>query len=293
MLKRKLAYAVIALALLTMGISTASASPPAKATFQVPITYIRAYTALYPEFFEKVVPESEGDRGITYLDEIEKRKYILTAEEARNMTINYTMYVYDKTPDTEYEWLALAIYYMGDYRYVAQYGEAEKAVKEALRVNPESFEAYSLLFYLYDRNRVEGNSSLVLRKLEELAKSSEHYGLLGRIYAGDKTNPFNNHAKSKYYYEKALEKDPGYAPAYAGLAAYYHYQVKDYSKAKKYLETFLKLRPGDSWALSILEEYSSTYVPMGKKDPLTLVMAGIATLFALYVALVFLRKRKA
>jgi tetratricopeptide (TPR) repeat protein len=263
-----------------------------QATFQVPITYVRAYTALYPDFFEKVELESEDDRGVTYLDEIEKRKYIMTAEEFYNRTPpNYTMYIYDKTPDTEEEWLALAIYYLGDYRYKDDFQKAEEAAKRALEINPDSLGAYAILFYIYDWQPQMGNSTLALEKLELLAKNAKSYGLLGSIYAGGETNPFANSTKSRYYYEKALELDPDYAPAYSGLAAYYH-NAKDYPRATEYLEKFLELRPGDSWALALLEEYSSMYPPPGRGDPFTLVIAGLMVLFILNVMRLLWKRRK-
>ncbi len=270
-------------------------APLRHAAFQVPITYIRAYTALYPEFFEKVELESSSDKGITYIDEIEKRKYILTAEEAENRTINYTMYIYDKTPDTEEEWLALAIYYLGDYRYRDDYKKAEEAAKKALELNPDSFGAYAILFYIYDWYPDMGDPAQVLEKLEKLANDSnnaKYYGLLGKIYAARKNNPFANPTKSTYYYEKAIELDPKYAPAYSGLAAYYYYQEKDYIKAKEYLDKFLELRPNDSWALYMIEKYSHTYPPPGKRDPFALVMAGIAVLFVLNFIRVLWKRRK-
>jgi tetratricopeptide (TPR) repeat protein len=236
--------------------------------------------------------ESEEDNGVTYLEEIEKRKYVITAEEFYNKSQQkYTKYVYDKTPDTKEELLALALYYIGDYRYKDDYQKAEEAAKKALEIDHNSFEAYALLFYIYDWNPQMGNSAIALEKLEELAKSAEHYGLLGSIYSASKTNPFANSARSKYFYERALEKDDKYAPAYAGLAGYYHYDAKDYSKAAEYLEKFLELRPGDSWALELQKQYSSSYPQIGKRDPFEVVMAGIVVLIALFLVLSFWKRR--
>jgi tetratricopeptide (TPR) repeat protein len=287
----KLIFMVIAWLVVLVPFSAAQVSPSPRAAFQVPITYIRAYSAIYPDFFKEVELESEQDRGVTYLDEIEKRKYILTAEEAYNRTINYTRYIYDKTPDTEGEWLALAVYYLGDYRYEDDYQKAEEATKRALEINPNSFEAYAILFYIYDWYPQMGNSVQVLEKMETLAKSAKHYGLLGSIYSGGETNPFSNPARSKYFYEMALREDPWYAPAYAGLAAYYH-NAGDYPKAIGYLERFLELRPNDSWALSLLQEYSGIYPPIGKRDPFELVMAGLAVLFVLNMIRIAWKRKK-
>lgn len=259
-------------------LSLAQVSSPPPATFHTSLPQIEAYVLMYQDFFEGVELESEKNKGITYLDESPRKTYE-SAEEYFSRP--RPMYVYDKTPDSGIEWLALAVYYMGDYRYVNNYPKAEEAVKKAMTFNLDGFEAYALLFYLYDRNRVKGEPSLALGKLETLAKTPQHFGVLGSIYMPHKTNPVGNWSKSEYYFNKALEGNPDYALAYEEMAWYYYYVAKDNPMAVHYMKKYLELRPEDPVAKEALQTYSSVYPPVNKRDPFVLVMAGIGVLFAL------------
>lgn len=269
--------------------SMAQVSPSQSATFHVPLPHIEAYVLMYQGFFEGVKLESEKDEGIAYLDETSREVYE-SAEEFFNRS--RPKYIYDKTPDSEMEWLALAIYYLSDYRYKDDFQKAEEAAKKALEFDKESFEAYAILFYIYDWNKEMGDSSAVLRKLESIAQTPKHYGVLGSIYMPHKTNPVGSWEKSEYYFNKALEGDPDYALAYEEMAWYYYYIAEDSAMAMHYIKKYLELRPEDQVAKKSRQTYSSVYPLHGKRDPFVLVMAGLGVIFVLNLVRIAWKRRK-
>ena len=108
-------------------------------------------------------------------------------------------------------------------------------------VNPEAYEAYLRgRYYFYDNSR--------------------HY------FYDNATDTSTDAGK---YFEKAIAKDPQYAPAYAGLATYYATHRKEMEKARELAAKALQLDDGVAEAhiamATVLFRYDWNWVEAGKE----------------------------
>ncbi len=84
------------------------------------------------------------------------------------------------------------------------------------------------------RPRLSGQQQAVLRKHETESLEAYHHYLRGRHFLNKRTN--ENYQKAIEYFQKAIEQDPTYALAYAGIADSYNL-----------LGSYSDLSPGDSF----------------------------------------------
>lgn len=140
---------------------------------------------------------------------------------------------------TDFFYLGLAYFRLGNDN------EAQEYLKLAIQKAPEFSRAY---YYLagsyYFTNNLSEAANNYLKCIELNKKDSKAYKMLGEIF--EKQGEYKT-ALEYYYQFYKIEKSPD--AAYS--MAYIHYEMKDYKKAKPYVEEYLKSNK-DSFSMTNL-----------------------------------------
>ena len=140
---------------------------------------------------------------------------------------------------SDYFYLGLANFRMG------KDAEAKKYFNTVIQMDPEFYDAYDYLAGTYFFAEDYENAIVYLNKCKELdPKKVRPYEMLGVIYEGmgDYQKAYENYSK---FYELDKSPDSAYAMAFV------LYELKDYKKAKPYVEEYLK-HDKDSFAMNNL-----------------------------------------
>jgi tetratricopeptide (TPR) repeat protein len=155
--------------------------------------------------------------------------------------INSHLAQLEKEPDNTSLLITIGKY----YQFNANYEDAKKFFKMALKVNPDSYETY---YHLGCQNSVHLYFPYLYKAIA-LAKKyhdhdfaskvisyiSEHYTSLGDEYFESE-----DVTKATYYFKKAIATNPNCTTAYNGLGHYYYYVKMNYPKAKIYYQISIK-----------------------------------------------------
>lgn len=161
---------------------------------------------------------------------IQQRQYVKAIEHFENILSDY--------PDDNNLLIGLSLAYYHNNKTF----KAISAALSALNINPENYEAYEILAWIYFTQKHDNEiaEEYALKALSLKPDNSSIYSLLAQIYYFQR-----NYNKCFFYAKESLKLNPENYSAYMILGLYY-YEFQDLELSEQYFSKCLEIAPNSA-----------------------------------------------